>query len=113
MRSERRRERIPPAESIPVVHVVAEPHDLDALNRLVCHELAEQRVGRRTARAALGREQFGEHNRASLWRRWHESRLDAWMCAGRDDKGGQQSDMGDGYHDGVPVPGANDAVALG
>src|SRR6185295_1403452 len=55
-----RREPILPAEPVPVVHVLAEPHDLDAGGGPRIDQLLEQCVSRGTTGTALRREKFHE-----------------------------------------------------
>ena len=55
-----RRKRIAPAETVPVVHVLAQSHDLDTRYRLRRAPLAQDVIGRGAARAALGGEELKE-----------------------------------------------------
>lgn len=55
------RERVPPAESIPVVHVLFERNDEDPRNWLLGVEATQDRVGSGAARSPLGGEEFHEN----------------------------------------------------
>src|SRR5262249_37896546 len=63
-----RRERIPPPQPIPIIHVLAETQDVHPAHRLAMYQLIEDLVGRWTTGTAFGREQFGHYD--GLIRRW-------------------------------------------
>ena len=55
-----RRERVTPTEMIPIIDVLFESDDLDAVEGLLLAELLEEGIGGRTTGAAFGGEEFDD-----------------------------------------------------